>query len=65
MRAVGAHVGETRSALVGGGGGALDVALQSTLDVAFDIQFRQTNLGEEKLDLVQVSAALVVRPWRR
>jgi hypothetical protein len=64
-RGVDARVGQTGSSFVAGTGGGFEVALQRTMDVAFDVQFRRTNLFGERLDLVQVGAALVVRPWRR
>jgi hypothetical protein len=51
--------------LVGGIGGGIDVPIQRHLDVQLDLQYRRTNLFDQTLNLVQVGAAVVIRPGRR
>ena len=65
VQGVDARIGDTSTGFVGGGGGGVEIALRRTLDVAGEVQYRRASVLDTSLNIVQVSVALVVRPWRR
>jgi len=50
---------------VGGVGGGVDVQMSRMADLQVDIQYRRTNLFDQALNIVEVAAAIVLRPTRR